>query len=337
MRTFVHSVKKKLKKLFYVFNWWGPEIGYCTCLFKYAWHTYPIVPEMTYSVMGRARRMVTGFMQEFYSGFQEAQYKDSNRISGQVAEMTADDYYDYQRTNVIQGPFRRVSDFAGNIPENVPVIYKHPKLNNVVEMLKNLQPKANSTPEPFRIRYARHLQNAMLQYKPKSNNTQQFRIASVDDDEIKTFTNKQQREIAKIMESTEKPAPIIDKVNDGKVFVEGRSSVSTNVQARNNDIARRAYFTGGPPPGLPTFDELPPADYHYYKNGVHHHVHDLRKDKHPPRGGGWLSFNFEDIILQQLGLAPPGKSLAGGPSALKCSKIYAVGVAWRWLQGSLLS
>lgn len=66
-----------------------------------------------------------------------------------------------------------------------------------------------------------------------------------------------------------------------------------------------------------------------------HHVHDLRKNKRPPRGGGWLSVDFQDTILQTLGLAAPGKSV-GGPSAVKCGQSYLIHAILRHLQALLL-
>jgi hypothetical protein len=67
---------------------------------------------------------------------------------------------------------------------------------------------------------------------------------------------------------------------------------------------------------------------HYFKDGVYHHVHDLRKNKRPPRGGGWLSFDFTETILTALGLPPPGRSLAK-PTAAACGKSYIVNVFLR--------
>jgi hypothetical protein len=38
-------LKKRLKRALSAFAYYGPEIGLCSCLFKFAWFTYPIVPE----------------------------------------------------------------------------------------------------------------------------------------------------------------------------------------------------------------------------------------------------------------------------------------------------
>lgn len=322
-----YSVKRSFKKIFFAWTYYGPEIGLCSCLFKYAWFTYPVVPEITYTAMGRARRFLGNFMQDFMQGFVEERSKDHYRISDKVAATTADDFYDYQNNQVYSnyGPYRRVGNNAENLPENVPLAEKsNPQLNNVVEMLKSLQPKANVS--DFVIRLARHIKSQPR----KPNNAQQFRFVSDDGDEIRYFAKNHQRDAAKATGNATKPT--ISETSDGKVddvVVEARSSVASN-------DAERAYHYGPPPQGLPTYNELPPPDYSYYKNGIHHHVHDLRKDKsHPPvKGGGWLKFDFEEAILSALGLSPPGRSIK--PSVSKCSKIYIFNAILRFFQTSLI-
>lgn len=333
----LHGVKRSFKKILYTWTFYGPELGLCSCMFKYAWFTYPVVPEMTHAMMGRARRMVSGFMEDFWQGYSDNQSNDHYRISNKVAQTTADDYYDYQSKHAFT-PFRRVGNHAANLPENVPIVEKlNPKLVNVVDMLKNLQPKANVS--DFVIRLARHLKSPPR----KPNKTQQFRFVSDDGDEIKYFAKQRHGEATKAIGNATKPA--ISSTSDGKVDVVGRSSIASNVRlVARPPVARppveRVFDLepSGPPPGLPSFDELPPADYTYYENGVHHHVHDLRKNKDkrepPVQGGGWMAFDFEDTILQALGLANPGRSVK--PSVAKCSKIYVFNVLLRFIQTSLL-
>lgn len=277
------------------------------------------------AAMGRARRMVSGFMQDFLHGFIEEQSKDHNRISNKVAETTADDYYDYQRKQEfpVYGPFRRVGDHASNLPENVPIVEKlNPQLENVVDMLKNLQPKGNIS--DFVIRLARHIRS--LPRNP--NNAQQF----YNGDEIRYFTKQHHRDEARADGNATKPS--ISKVD---VIVAGRSSLSSNRMPIAQPNIDRIAHVQGPPPGLPSYNDLPPADYSYYENGIHHHVHDLRKDKRTPavKGGGWLAFDFEETILQALGLSHPGRSVK--PSVVKCSKLYIFNVILRWFQTSFLA
>lgn len=336
----MHGVKRSLKKIFHVWTYYGPEFGLCSCMFKYAWFTYPIVPEVTHTVMSRARRMVSGFMNDFWQGYANSQNSDDHyRISTKVADTTADDYYDYQSSNKVyanHGPFRRNGQQqTGNIPENVPIVEKlNPQLVSVVDMLKNLQPKANVS--DFVTRFARH-----IKFQPQSShNAQQFRTVSDDGDEIKYFPNRNQRDETKATGNATKPSS--REVNKNKadaynvLVIDGRSIV----QSRVSQIASKKLFdlAPGPPPGLPSFNELPPADYNYYKGGVHHHVHDLRKEKgsYPSqvKGGGWLAFDFEDVILQALGLSNPGRSIK--PSVVKCSKAYVFNVILRLVQTTFL-
>ena len=69
---------------------------------------------------------------------------------------------------------------------------------------------------------------------------------------------------------------------------------------------------------------------------MHHHVHDLRRNKgsYPVKGGGWLSIDFEDAILNVLGLGASGK--ASAPTLGACGKNYAVAIVFRHLQTLLL-
>lgn len=72
----------------------------------------------------------------------------------------------------------------------------------------------------------------------------------------------------------------------------------------------------------------------YVKDGVHYHVHDLRKNKRQPNGGGWFNVDFQDSILQTLGLASPGVAIK--PTLIKCGKGYALNIVLRHLQALLL-
>lgn len=265
--------------------------------------------------MGRARRMVNGFMHDFTEGFREKNnlQDDHYRISSKVAATSADDYNDYQSNQIYAdyGPYRRVGSDL-NQAENAPLIEKSsPQLANVVEMLKHLQPKANVS--NFLIRMARQLR------LPRPT-AQQFRFANHNGDEIQHFTKLYQHER-------------VAAVNASKLPIDG-DSTPVGVSRRSsfdNDI-----YGYGPPAGLPTFNHLPPADYSYYKDGTQHHIHDLRKEKdsYPSKGGGWLSFDFEDTILNALGLTHPGR--AAKHTVLKCTKLYAFNALLRFFQTAFL-
>lgn len=345
-------MKRSFRKIFYTWSYYGPEIGLCSCLFKYAYFTYPVVPEVTHAVMGRARRMVNGFMNDFWRGYAEEQAKDHHRISNKVAETTADDYIDYQTFQpfpIVQ-PFRRVGNHADNLPDNVPIRVEkinplpveksNPLVANVVEMLKNLQPKKKV--DDFVNKLARKFTGGRLTFRHGDN-----------DNEIGDFAKPHHDDGAKVNKNTtlssisngngDDPPPGEPRnskispddfalfkrdasrdVNNG----EGRNLAPPNLKPMQQHLTiDRAGFVYGAPQGLPTYNHLPPADYTYVKDGVHHHVHDLRKNKphYPPSDshsskGGWLSADFEDTILEVMGLSDPGRSAA--PSVLKCSKVY---------------
>lgn len=257
----VHSIKRSLKKMWLAYAYYAPEFSLCSCLFKYAWHTYPIIPEgnnniyachviefisfsplvysVTYSAMGRAQRMVGHFMQEFVQGYMNSlmQY-DQERISAKVAQTTADDYYDYQnRFTSNYGPQRRNDEHVQ--PPNQKI---DPKIAAVVEMLKNLKPKANQS-DSFVIRYARSLNSLGL------DGDQNFPMTIVMEI-IRKFLQKSHDDTAKSSRSL-----------NGTRGVEGRGFVSPNGQyvSHNSQNIRRIH-TQGPPSGLPSYDELPPAD-----------------------------------------------------------------------------
>lgn len=271
--------------------------------------------------------MISGFMYNFWEGYAEEQSNIHYRISNKVADMTADDYYDYKSNQIYPeyGPFRRDGNYASVVPEKAPIVEKYnPQLVNVVEMLKNLEPKSNVS--DFVIRLARHIKSQPL----KPQNVQLFRVINGDGEEIRYFSKNHHHDMAEKDGNAAKPA--ISEIK-ADVVNEGRSSVASNTKPNVDRIGFDVIQ-----PGLPSFNELPTADYTYYEDGVYHHIHDLRHIKgHYPQkkkrgSGGWLSFDFEDAILTALGLSHPGRSVK--PSIVKCSKIYAFQVVIRFIQSA---
>lgn len=369
-RSIVHGVKRSFRKIFYTWSYYSPEIGLCNCLFKYAYYTYPVVPEVTHAVMGRARRMVSGFMNEFWRGYADRQQEDHHRISNKVAATTADDYVDYQYQSFpsVQ-PFRRLGEHANNLPQNVRLsqnvrlphiefkpnekpdavgIPASPLVSRVVDMLKNLQPKTVGV-----------VANLARQVTSQSSAT------IIDDKEKETdvFNNDDVNEMPTVIKGMSvnpppgypqyKKLPTADysffkdgayhHVHDLRYGKEsGGEKVKSSPKALPRSFDRapapnppfsaaqpqqpvdRVMYVHGTPPGLPKYDNLPPADYSYVKNGVHHHVHDLRKNKpeYPAAESksGWLMADMEDTILQVMGLSNPGRAVE--PSVFKCSKVY---------------
>lgn len=277
--------------------------------------------------------MISSFMYNFWEGYADEQSNTHYRISNKVADMTADDYYDYKSNQAYPeyGPFRRDGNYANIVPEKAPLVQKsNPQLVNVVEMLKNLQPKTNVS--DFVTRPARHMKS-----QPQTpHNVHQFRVVNDDGDEIRYFSKTHRHDEAKNDGNTAKPAISENKAD---AVVEGRSSMASNVGPITKPNVDRIGFDVLPP-GLPSFSELPEADYTYYENGVYHHVHDLRHEKgyYPQKkkrgSGGWLSFDFEDAILSALDLSHPGRSVK--PTIVKCSKIYAFQVVLRFIQSAFV-
>jgi hypothetical protein len=148
VRTIVTSMKRSLKRAFRTVGYYGPEIGLCSCMIKYAWYNYPVVPEITYSAIGRAKRAFGGFVQDFMHGFQESQnqhYYSQQRISNNIADVSVDDYADYQsRVNIEKYNVLRRND---EIPQ--PQVQQQqqqlpqadPQVVLLADFLKHLKPK----------------------------------------------------------------------------------------------------------------------------------------------------------------------------------------------------
>jgi hypothetical protein len=187
--------------------------------------------------------MVGNFMQEFVQGYMERlQQYDHERINSKVAQTTADDYYDYQNrfaSSPYENPLRRIDE------KKSPVIQKiDPKLANLVEMLKNLKPKANQN-DSFIIRYARALNDAHSRINGGANAVDRnFPTVSLP--------AVSHRDAAK----SSQPLNETKNENDANV-IEGRS-YNRHPFAYNN--IQRVGYGYAPPQGLPSYNELPPAD-----------------------------------------------------------------------------
>lgn len=200
---------------------------------------------MTYGAMVRAQRMVGGFMQDFLYGYQDSlsegysspgtEYVEHeyayDRISNKVAETTADDYNDYQsRFNAN----RRIGQHSQNPP---PIHKVDPKMAQVLEMLKNLKPKAYQNGS-FVINYARALNTLGI-----DQNSSPAVILM---------------EIAKYLQTYYDSTSSNHAENDTRnESFEGRSLLASGLPYVN---ANRRVQTQGHPPGLPGYEDLPPAD-----------------------------------------------------------------------------
>ena len=151
------------------------------------------------------------------------------------------------------GPSRRIGKNEAEIyPENqqnVRVIEKaDPKLAPIVDMLKNLQPKVNQNND-FIIRYARAL-NSFSQYLSDEDENKRY----VNKDKIKKYPKKHQHESTRKMNETS-----VGSVNSSSID----NSVSANEgRSMGNEFSNinRRVLVPGVPDGLPSYEELPPAD-----------------------------------------------------------------------------
>lgn len=201
---------------------------------------------VTYTAIGRARRMVGNFMQDFVQGYMERlQQYDHERINSKVAQTTADDYYDYQTryaSTPYENPLRRIDTEQ----QKSPVIQKiDPKLANLVKMLENLKPKANQN-DSFIIRYARALNDAYSRINGGANAVDRnFPTVSLP--------------LAVSHGDTAKSSQPLNETKNGNDanVIEGRS-YNRQPFAYNN--VQRVGYAYAPPAGLPSYNELPPAD-----------------------------------------------------------------------------
>ena len=348
-RSFLFDMRRSLRKVMYRFNWWGPEIGLSSCMFKYAWYKYPIIPQTTYRMMGTARRMMTNFVYDFYQGFMEEQMRDHHRISNKVAETTAEDFENYQYE--YYPDYKEMGPHASNLPKPFYSVYNnnnnnqqqqsHPnqRMDDIVNMLKNLEPKTKRNAKS----------NDMRGNTVNHQTLNQFRIVQKDGDDIKKFSINYHDDTANKVNGTSNNGTIQNvkedtnnkRQTDAKVVVESRSVVSKNgVTRRGDNLIDRQYIGGLPRDpyheGYQQHAFAPPENIYHYpsepSNGAHYYTHETSNNNnydHPKPG--WLSFNFEDIILEKLGLAPPGKS-AKGSGIMKCSQFYIVSALWRAIE-----
>lgn len=280
--------------------------------------------------MGRARRMVNGFMSDFMEGWQEDRANEQYRIGNKAAEITANDYFDYQssRINAVYSPNRRINEFIGNSPENVLVKKVDSKLIGVVEMLKNLQPK-NKSKTTSAENFIDGIESQNYSHIiPTANNADQYLWENSRDVILSSSKLGGEKKVAK------RSAPVLPTIFVPPPQSQQLPEFNKSPFLPLTPASKRVYNTVSA--ALPKFEDLPPADYSYVKNGVHHHVHDLRKNKspRPSKKGEWLSFDFEDAILSVMGLSHPGRSVKH--SAAKCSKIYIFQVILRFIQTALV-
>lgn len=254
VRTFLHSAKRKFKKLFMHYAHYGPEIGFCTCLAKHAWFKYPAMSQITYATLGHARRSISSFMQDVMEGFVQTYFSHGHEyISNKVSQTTSDDYFDYQNGIAEDyGPSRRIGQFSEDFTQNTPnvqVIEKaDPKLISIVEMLKNLKPKVNQN-DSFIIRYARAL-NSYSQ-KIHSDDDGDEKKRTVRKDKMRKYSKKYQHDMTRKMTETS-----VGNVNSSSINGTTNEGRSMGYQYSNN----RRVLVPGVPAGLPSFDELPSAD-----------------------------------------------------------------------------
>lgn len=356
-RSFLFDMRRSIRKVMYRFNWWGPEIGLSSCMFKYAWYKYPIIPQTTYRMMGTARRMMTNFAYDFYQGFMEEQMRDHHRISNKVAQTTAEDFENYQyeyypdfkemgpHASIPAKPFYSVSNNNQQQQQQYQQSLPNRRMDDIVEMLKNLEPKTK-----------RNAKNNDMRVNTDNQQTlNQFRIVLKDGDDIKKFPMNYHDDTANKVNGTSNNGTVHNvkedtynkRKTDANVVVESRSVVSKNgVTRRTDNLIDRQYIYNSPeqPYNGVEYQQHAYAPnenvYHHPSepsSGAHYYEHDSSSNNnnydHPKPG--WLSFNFEDIILEKLGLAPPGKS-AKGVGVMKCSQFYIVSALWRTLEQFLL-
>lgn len=290
---------------------------------------------MSYTAMGRARRMVNNFMSDFMDGWKEDRAHAQYRIGNEVGTLSED--YDYQSSdiNAVYGPNRRFSEIIQKPKENILVQKMDPKLIGVVDMLKKLEPKTNSSlksdvkpsVETQGWKTVQHSQNILASpFLNRSSPAQYLRSPSgVSPIVVADKTTSGKRELRNMRE---------EKRNYNQFVV--KNNVPPRFSIPKNNPVYKIDRIGYVPSNLPKLQDLPPADYSFVKNGVHHHIHDLRKNKIPlhSKKTEWISADFADTIMSLLGLTHPGRSVKH--SATKCTKIYALQFVLRFIRSAFV-
>lgn len=103
--------------------------------------------------------------------------------------------------------------------------------------------------------------------------------------------------------------------------------------------SKPAAVYGPPSKPRPVYGVPNNPDIHIHSNeilgfspeNVHHHEYHVGShptEQDPPK---WLTFPIENLILEKLGLSPPGAK-PREPSVVNCGKLYVVGILWRSLE-----
>jgi hypothetical protein len=223
--------------------------------------------------------------------------------------------------------FRRVGDFASVLPENAPLIEKtNPdKLNSVVEMIMNLQPKANaSQPAKTSVKQPRELSAAQHIRRARSSGDE----AAVS--ESRAFAPKGNPPMAGLPPSERaysyappRNIPLVKKLPPADY-----TYVKNGVYHHVHDFRK-------------TKPKYPRTKVNYQEHAsdgpgyVQGHVYEEADSEVAASGkGGWLKFDFSEAIMTTLGLPHPGRSLV--PTIGKCSKIYIFQVILRFFQKILV-
>lgn len=265
---------------------------------------------MTYTAMGRARRTLNRFMSDVMEGWKEDRAKGHYRIDNNVGDIIDDYDYGNSDINSVYSPNRRFSEIIRKPQQNILVKKIDPKLTGVVDMLKNLQPKTNST---------RKNNDPIVATKWETSNHP--KNIFIPQNVNRSFPDQH------LVENL-KPLPLTLGKRNAKQFMPSPLPAPKVAPVYKTDRIDHSH--------LPKFEDLPPADFSFIKHGVHHHIHDLRKHKLPlpKKHVEWISADFADTILSAFGLSTPGRSVKH--TIAKCSKIYILQAVIRFIRTALV-
>lgn len=361
-------MKKFIKKFIFAYTFWGPEIGLSSCLFKHAWHTYPAVSQFSYRVLGTARSMIGGLYQEVYRSFIKSSQEST--VPADVTAHAVDTHAGGDYHTQYGGHDHGHTGISHDDPYPLPH-YKNPhssygppgynrRMDNVMEMLKNLQPKNIS-------RMRRDLRDSgkvrLVQLNPedlrnmKSNFRTSEPLPKIEIIEARSVPKYDPNQIkrAHFEPTTIRIDADLEIVKSNEISLEDLSADHLHASSSaENEVYKSPSFPNyklpkvefspephheihGPHPVYGVPSRKPSYKPHYgipdHVNvkdllPAHHHEYHVKPHPDEPEPPQWLTIPFENIILEKLGFHPPGVT-PKNPSPLKCSQYYAIGLLWR--------
>jgi hypothetical protein len=306
--------------------------------------------------------MLGGLYQEVYRSFYKGSQENHEDAGAHAAvDTTGDNYHNYG------GHIENTHSDPYPLPhyKNPHASYGPPghnrRVDDVVEMLKNLKPKnitrfARDLKESGKLRVISIDPNDLKNMKSSFQNSLPFpQIEIIESRSIPKYNAESQIKRAHFEPTTIRIDADLEIVKSNEISLENLSANSENYHGSysvENEVYQAPSFPNYKLPKVEFSQEIPHGpkphivygapskgashkphygipDHVNIKNllPAHHHEYHIKPhdEPEPPK---WLTIPFENIILEKLGFLPPGV-IPKNPTPMKCSQYYAIGILWR--------